>query len=68
MGAEDFPAGRAIVHSEYDGFGFYDLADMERAASSGVTTLVLPNHYHNEVLFAPNRTIDLMTPAIFPEN
>ena len=67
-GADDFPAGRAIVHSEFDGFGFYNLADMGRASSSGVTTLVLPNHYHGEVLFAPNRTIDLMTPAIFSES
>lgn len=67
-GAEDFRAGRAIVHSQLDGFGFYDLADLDLAASNGVTTLVLPDHYHNEVIFAPNRTIDLMTPAIFPES
>ena len=66
-GAEDFRGGRAIVHSQLDGFGFYDLADLDFAAVNGVTTLALPNHYHNEALFAAKRTIDLMTPAIFPE-
>lgn len=65
-GAEDFPAGWAMVHSEHDTFGFSNLCDLDRAAQAGVTTVVLPGHYHNEVLFAPNRTLDLLTPAIFP--
>jgi len=62
----DFPAGRAIVHSALDSFGFADLADMDYAGANGVTTVVLPDHYHNEVLFAPNRFVELLTPAIFP--
>ncbi len=62
----EFLAGVAIVHSELDGFGFQLAADMVRASEEGITTLILPGHKHNEVLFAPRRTIDLMTPAIFP--
>ena len=65
-GEVDFPAGRALVHSELDGFGFAANANMQLAASCGVTTLLLPEHHHNEVLFAPQRTIDMMTPSIFP--
>ncbi len=64
--ANDFPAGRAVVHSALDSFGFADLADMDYASNNGVTTVVLPNHYHNEALFAPNRLVSLLTPAIFP--
>lgn len=66
--ANQFPGGRAIVHSELDGFGFSDLADKNLANMHGVTTITLPDHHHNEVLFAPGRTIDLMSPVIFPVN
>lgn len=65
-GAEDFPAGRAMVHSELDAFGFAGLADSDRAARAGVTTIMLPGHYHNEMLFAPRRTFNQLTPEIFP--
>lgn len=66
-GSEDFRAGRAMVHSELDAFGFAQLANMERAAQSGVTTVMLPNHHHNEALFAAEDTIKQLTPVIFPE-
>lgn len=66
-GVQDFPAGRALVHSDQDGFGFAELADMDVAASCGVTTLMLHGHHHNEYMFAPDLTIDLMTPTIFPD-
>ncbi len=66
-GEKSFPEGRAIVHSELDGFGFSELANMHRAAGNGITAVEIPNHYHNEVLFAPKKTIGLLTPSIFPE-
>lgn len=64
---QDFPAGRAIVHAELDGFGFADNANLEIARHSGVTTMLLPNEYHNGILFAPHGIMDLMTPAILPD-
>lgn len=67
-GAQDFPEGRAMVHSELDGFRFAQNAGLEAAALAGVTTLLLPGHYHNEMLLAPSRTVDLMTPVIFPSS
>jgi hypothetical protein len=63
---ERFPAGRALVHSELDAFQFVGLADMETAARSGVSTAVIPNHWHNEILFAPNRTLLAVMPHILP--
>ena len=63
-GHNAFRAGRAMVHSELDSFGFAELADMERAAMAGVTTVLLADHYHNEVFFAPRSTLDLLTPEI----
>jgi hypothetical protein len=62
----DFRAGRAIVHSDSDNFGFARLADMYTASENGITAVKLLNHHHNELLFAPGRTIDALTPAIFP--
>lgn len=67
VAGRDFPAGRALVHSELDGFGFPNGANNEFARIMGVTVEELPDHYHNEVLFAPGRTMDMLTPTIFPE-
>ncbi len=66
-GAENFPAGRAIVHSEFDMYGFADLADMKRAADADITTVMLPEFYHNDFLFRPQAMTELLTPVIFPE-
>lgn len=64
---EQFPAGRAIVHSELDAFQFPKGANLEAAALYGVSTAVIPNHWHNEILFAPNRTLTAVMPHILPE-
>lgn len=72
---KDFPAGRAIIHSEYDAFRFTDLAGFGywaplgaiRAAKAGVSSVTIEGAYHNEVLFAPGRIIESLTPVIFPE-
>jgi hypothetical protein len=64
--ANVFSAGQVMVHSEHDAFGFAQMADLGRAASAGVTTVMLSDHFHNEVLYAPGRTIDRLTPAVFP--
>ncbi len=64
---DDFPAGRAIVHSGRDSFRFQESADMQKAADDGISTVVIAEHYHMEALLAPNRTIDAITPFIFPE-
>ena len=63
--ADDFPAGRAIVHSERDTFGFSDLANMDLAALNGISTFMISGHYHNDVLLAPNKTLELLTPELF---
>lgn len=66
-GAERFPAGRVLVHSTNDSFGFQDRADMQRAAENNVTTVMIPDHWHMSMLLEPKRTIELLTPVIFPE-
>lgn len=65
--AVQFPAGRALIHSALDAFQFPGLADMELAARSGVSTAVIPNHWHNEILFAPHRTLTAVMPHILPQ-
>ena len=64
----DFPAGRAIVHSESDGFGFCESAELTIAEMAGVVTLtVSEDAYHNSVLYTPRRIMDEMTPTILPQ-
>lgn len=65
--AWQFPAGRAIIHSELDPFQFPAGADLELAARSGVSTAVIPGHGHNELLFAPHRTLTAIMPHILPQ-
>lgn len=63
----DFPAGRAIVHSELDGFGFCESADMVSAENAGIVTVtVSQDAYHNSILYTPRKVLDAMTPAILP--
>ena len=64
--AEDFPEGRAIVHAEHDEFGFAANANLAAAAEAGVSGLLLPNEYHNSILFAPDRVMNAMAPRILP--
>lgn len=64
--AESFPAGRAIVHSDMDVFGFQNAACLNYAAEKGITTVMLPNHWHMSALLEPRRTVGLLTPTIFP--
>lgn len=64
----DFPAGRAIVHSESDGFGFCESAELTIAEMAGVVTLtVSEDAYHNSILYTPRRIMDEMTPTILPQ-
>lgn len=64
--AEDFPAGRAIVHCDEDGFGFFANADLLAAVDNDIPTLVIEGAHHNEVLFRPSYILDEMTPTILP--
>lgn len=68
--ASDFPAGRAIVHSENDGFGFRDSADVLAAANAGITTGIVHVYggaFHNSILFSPDRMMSQLAPKILPE-
>lgn len=66
-GADNFPGGTAIIHSGNDSFGFQHLADLNRAREAGIAVKVLDNHHHNELLFAPKRTMAAVTDVIeFP--
>ena len=65
-GEERFPAGRALVHSANDVFGFQKMGDLRCAGDNGVTAFMLPDHSHMSLLLEPKRTVGLLTPAIFP--
>ncbi|MDQ3094146.1 MAG: hypothetical protein M3Q70_03150 [bacterium] len=70
-GKLDFPAGRALVHTFPDTFGFIDAVNESVTTdyslpNSGVSYLAVPDQYHNDILFSPGRSIDAMTPFIFP--
>lgn len=66
-GKTRFPAGRAIVHAESDGFGFSNEPKFEDAEAAGITTLMMDKTFHhNTLLFAPGRVLDAMTPTILP--
>lgn len=62
-----FPAGQAMIHSELDRFKFAAMADLGRVARYGITGVMLHEHEHNEILYAPASTIVLSTPHVFPE-
>lgn len=63
----EFQEGIAMIHSLEDVFGFPDVSKINEASSSGITSVLIPEHKHAEVLFAPRRTVELLTPVIFPE-
>lgn len=69
-GAEDFPAGRAMVHGMEDGFGFaasaYD--HVSELTEAGVTTVWIPEVSHNEILLAPGRVLENLRGNIFPSD
>lgn len=67
-GAEDFPAGRAMVHTMRDGFGFAEkaFARLDELTDADVSSAWLPNYHHNELLFAPAHVIEETRGHIFP--
>jgi hypothetical protein len=64
---DQFMHGRAVVHSSGDNFGFQEGFDFQRAEDDGIIAMLLgDSHRHNQLLFAPKQTLDLLPLARKP--